>query len=116
MGVEVEDVTTVFKIGTILLLVSILFQLVGMGSSHWVLTIRDDLGVIEYNGLWDKCSDLAVGTGHFKCSGFVWEDVQVSRMYIIFFLIQAVHLSIKSFTIVPLLSTFFFLKYSKPLL
>lgn len=81
MGVEVEDVTLVFKIGTILLLVSILFQVVGMGSSHWVLTIRDDLGVIEYNGLWDKCSDLAVGTGQFKCSAFVWEDVQVSHWF-----------------------------------
>lgn len=56
----------------------------GFASSHWVLSVSAEYGVIEYSGLWEKCADLSIGYHDYECEGFVWEDFQVSREFFIF--------------------------------
>lgn len=56
----------------------------GFASSHWVISVSAEYGIIEYSGLWEKCADLSIGYHNYECEGFVWEDFQVSREFFIF--------------------------------
>lgn len=83
MGRPEEDfeVTNLTKIATVVLIISTLCQLIGFASSHWVISVSAEYGIIEYSGLWEKCADLSVGYHNYECEGFVWEDFQVSHWF-----------------------------------
>ncbi|XP_062588530.1 uncharacterized protein LOC134250194 [Saccostrea cucullata] len=78
---EEYEVSLLTKIATIVLIVTTLFQLIGFASSHWVISVSAEYGIIEYSGLWEKCADLSIGYHDYKCAGFVWEDFQVSHWF-----------------------------------
>ncbi|XP_033733239.1 LOW QUALITY PROTEIN: uncharacterized protein LOC117322432 [Pecten maximus] len=83
-GVDsLDEIPWIFRVGFILLLVSCLFHVIGLGSAHWALTATDEYGTVEFAGLWEKCADLNLGgdEADFQCQGFVWEDVQVSHWF-----------------------------------
>lgn len=69
----------------------IILYLPGFASSHWVLSVSAEYGVIEYSGLWEKCADLSIGYHDYECEGFVWEDFQVSREFFIFVANEGLH-------------------------
>ncbi|XP_048780864.1 uncharacterized protein LOC125683593 [Ostrea edulis] len=75
------EISLLMKLGTVALIVTTLFQLIGFGSSHWVLSVSTEYGVIEYSGLWEKCADISIGYHDYECEGFVWEDFQVSHWF-----------------------------------
>lgn len=80
---SLDDIPWMFRIGFIILLVASLFEVIGLGTSHWALTQTEEYGTVEFAGLWEKCADLNLGgdEADFKCQGFVWEDVQVSHWF-----------------------------------
>jgi hypothetical protein len=79
---KLEDISRKFKIGCGVLIAAFLFHFVGVSSNHWAVAATDAYGTIQYNGLWEKCSDIKIGKGDYECGAFIWSDPQVSRKYI----------------------------------
>lgn len=79
---KLKDISRRFKIGCGVLIAAFLFHFIGMSTNHWAVAVTDAYGTIQYNGLWEKCSDIKIGRGVYECGGFIWSDPQVSRKYI----------------------------------
>ncbi|CAC5364106.1 unnamed protein product [Mytilus coruscus] len=78
---KLEDISTLFKGGCVVLLAAFLFHTIGMATNHWAVSVTDAHGTIQYNGLWEKCADVRLGKGDFECQGFIWSDPQVSHWF-----------------------------------
>lgn len=78
---KLEDISRRFKIGCGVLIAAFLFHFIGMTTNHWAVAATDAYGTIQYNGLWEKCSDIKIGRGVYECGGFIWSDPQVSHWF-----------------------------------
>lgn len=78
---KLEDISTLFKAGCVVLLAAFLFHTIGIATNHWAVSVTDAHGTIQYNGLWEKCADVRLGKGDFECQGFIWSDPQVSHWF-----------------------------------
>lgn len=78
---KLEDISTLFKVGCCVLFVGFLFQVIGIATNKWAVSETQAHGVLQYNGLWEKCADVRIGWHDFECQGFVWSDAQVSHWF-----------------------------------